>query len=249
MRNLLVSYLEEFHPLSLCQWGFTRGNLPLVLCSLLYYTDNWHCYLDSGLDICAVFFYFSKAYRPLLQKLKDLDVHPNVLTHLSMRKQYVRVNGSSSTILSVHSGVPQGSVLGPLLFVIYVKTLLLFLYLVVHCLSLLMTSCFIVQFTQQGIITFSMQNDIDIVCSWTNVNYLKFNANKCKYMIISRKKLSTLPISTLFINNCHLERVNSYKDLGVCLMSTFNWSTHTSKICSQPEANRTTLSQVLWACQ
>ena len=118
VRNLLVDHFEEVHPLSTQQWGFTHGKSTTG--ALLAATNNWHRLLDSGLDICTVFFDFSKAldtvpHRPLLQKFKDLNVHLHILkwlTHyLSFRHQYVCVNGSSSDILPVYSGVPQGSVL------------------------------------------------------------------------------------------------------------------------------------------
>ena len=82
VRNLLVDHFEEFHPLSTQQWGFTHGKFTTG--ALLTATDNWHRLLDSGLDICAVFFDFSKAFDtvphwPLLQKLKDLNVHLHIL--------------------------------------------------------------------------------------------------------------------------------------------------------------------------
>ena len=128
VRNLLVDHFEEFHPLSTQQWGFTHGKSTTG--ALLTATDNWHRLLDSGLDICAVFFDFSKAFDtvphwPLLQKLKDLNVHLHILkcmvNSLSTLQTSVCVNGSSSDILPVDSGVPQGFVLGPLLIIVYVN--------------------------------------------------------------------------------------------------------------------------------
>ena len=86
VRNLLVDHYKEFHPLSAQQWGFTHGKSTTG--ALLAATDNWHRLLDSGLDICTVFFDFSKVFdtvphRPLLQKLKDLNVHPYILRWLT----------------------------------------------------------------------------------------------------------------------------------------------------------------------
>ena len=79
IRNLLIVHLEEYYPLSVHQWGFTQGKSTTG--ALLDATDQWHRQLDLGLDICCVFFDYSKAFdsvphRPLLQKLKtSMSIH------------------------------------------------------------------------------------------------------------------------------------------------------------------------------
>ena len=103
--------------LSDMQWGFTSGKS--ITGALLAATDHWHQALDSGRDICTIFFDYSKAFdsvphRPLLDKLRAVNVSPYILKwYLFNRMQSVCVTGVTSQLQHVISGVPQGSVLGP----------------------------------------------------------------------------------------------------------------------------------------
>ena len=190
VRNLLVNHLEEFHPLSTQQWGFTHGKSTTG--ALLAATDNWHRLLDSGHDVCAEFFDFSKAcdtvpHRLCIQKLRDLIVHPHILrwlTHyLSFRQQYVCVNNSASSILPVCSGVPQGSVLGPLLFIVYVNDITM-TPLSDGTMSLYADDILLYRPIYTPTDYHHLRGDVHNLCTWTDRNSLKFNANKFKYMII-----------------------------------------------------------------
>ena len=96
--------------------------------ALLTTVDSWHQQLDWRIDICSVFFDLCNAFdsvphRLLLNKLSRLGVDPYLLQWIASypceRTQSVCIDGSSSEPLSVVSRVPQGSVLGPLLFLIY----------------------------------------------------------------------------------------------------------------------------------
>ena len=238
-RDLLAKHFEEEYPLSAQQWGFTQGKSTTG--ALLAATDQWFRFLEQGCDICAVFFDYSKAFdtvphRLLVQKLQGYNVHPLILrwimSYLSMRTQYVCVDGSSSDILPAISGVPQGSVLGPLLFNIYINditnvslsngSMLLYaddsmLYRPIH--------------TDDDY--YHLQLDINKLCTWTDNNLLRYNSTKCKYMVISRRKQPTLPSTSLFVNDSPMERVNSYKYLGVWLNSSLTWSMHVTSICKK----------------
>ena len=91
-------------------------------------THNWLWSLNNGKEICAVFLDLSKAFdsvphRPLLQKLQafgiSLDLLKWLFSYLYNRKQFVVLNGEQSTVSSVSSGVPQGSVLDSTVFDIH----------------------------------------------------------------------------------------------------------------------------------
>ena len=100
-----------------------------TVAALLTATHEWFQQLEAGREVCAVFFDLRKAFdsvphRALLEKLKQLNLNPVLIrwicSYLMGRRQKVVVDGESSGTISVDSGEPQGSVLGPLLFLIYI---------------------------------------------------------------------------------------------------------------------------------
>ncbi len=121
VKDTIDEFLIQTHPISDCQWGFMHHRSSVS--ALIAVTHDWLSALDSGHEVCVVFFDVKKAFDsvphvPLLEKLSEIGLNPYIIrwikSYLMDREQFVVVDGASSDPLQVLSGIPQGSVLGPL---------------------------------------------------------------------------------------------------------------------------------------
>ena len=240
VHSIITQHLNVHHPISNSQWGFTAGRSTIG--ALLSTTHDWFKLLEEGKDICAVFLDYRKAFdsvphRPLIEKLKGVGLNPHIIAwlsdYLTSRKQRVVVDGSISSSTEVLSGVPQGSILGPLLFLIYIDGITKVKLsnnsrLVLYADDVLIYSAISDNNDYQ-----LLQRDINAICDWSTEQYLTLNPQKCKSMTISRKmKPSTAPF-TLRLHNKQLEEVDQFKYLGVILNHNLSWSPHISAICTK----------------
>ena len=156
--------------------------------------EHWLSTLEHGHELCAVFFDYRKAFdsvphRPLLEKLESLDFDVHILhwvtDYLTNRSQKVVVNGQSSSSAPVISGVPQGSVLGPLLFLIYINDLAKINLKDGAKLTLYADDVLLFRTINSSDDFAALQQDIDKVASWSCTNSLALNRDKCKYMVVS----------------------------------------------------------------
>ena len=239
---IVMDHLQHNHPLSAFQWGFLEGRSTIT--ALLHLTDQWFQALEVGHDVCAVFFNFRKAFDsvphlPLMGKLCSLDLHESLIrwfnNYLADRTQVVIVNGSESSETAILSGVLQGSVLGPLLFLIYIDDLPSVVQnLLGHSkVNLFADDILLYHLISNPADYILLQLAVSLIEEWSISNFLSFNAGKCKYMIVSRKQSPIIPSNPLKLFGNPMQRVDCYKYLGLLLTTNLSWSAHISTICTK----------------
>ena len=151
----------------------------------------------------------------------------NFNSYLSHRKQRVVVEGTKSEWLDVASGVPQGSVLGPLLFLIYINDLT---EVVDSNIRLFADDTILYAFVDNPVVTAdALNNDLNSMMIWANQWLVEFSPPKTVTLNVSRKK-KKLPKPPLIMNNIFLKNVTSHKHLGVTLADDLGWATHIENI-------------------
>ena len=181
------------------------------------------------------FFDFKKAFdsishQKLLSVLKQYGINPALLCIIFSYLTCVVVDGACSKSVPVTSGVPQGSVLGPFLFLLYINNtsdvpLPHGSKIVLYADDLLLYRQINTPMDYEHV-----QVCLNLLSNWCTSNYLTFNPTKCKTMLFSRKRGPNIP-PTLFLGDRPLELVQSYKYLGVTLVSDLSWSEHIESIC------------------
>ena len=153
------------------------------------------------------------------------------------------VDGESSGTLSVDSGVPQGSVLGPLLFLIYIDDIVNTSLSPGSKISLYADDMMLFKIIKSNADYIDLHNDIDGLNYWVTANQLTFSSSKCKYMIISRKKNPSHP-PALKLGSSTLDRVYSYRYLSLLLTSSLCWTEHINDIMNEEEEREEVLQQM-----
>ena len=167
----------------------------------------------------------SVAHNELLFKLWRMGITDNtwkwLLAYLSNRSQCVSINSSISSALPVVSGVPQGSILGPLLFLIYINNL----PDVPSCSQvLLFAKCF--KTISSVCDSMRLQDDLNKLSEWSDTWSLPFNVQKC--CVLSVRPTQHLSYFSFFyhLNNTQLTNKTAHSDLSVTLTSDLRWRDH-----------------------
>lgn len=225
MESIIVDVMKEFlllhNIIPSQQHGFTRGRS--VVTNLLTCLNDWTNSVDSGSSVDVVYLDFSSAFdrvpkQRLLSKLEHVGIRGRLLlwvsAFLSSRQFSVRVGSAISNRRPVLSGVPQGSVLGPLLFNIYTSDLQ---YILQTRFSMYADDVKLYDDSSNPSI---LQKDLDAIFLWSQLWLLPLNVGKCVVLYIGKDN----PKQSYFIEGTSLKHVSSHSDLGVVISSDLSWS-------------------------
>ena len=228
------NYINSNSLITAVQSGFTPNDS-----AVFQLIDLYNCFsraIDDGKEVRVVFCDISKAFdrvwhTGLLYKLRSIGVGGTALawfhSYLEDRVQRVALEGDLSTYKQVKAGVPQGSILGPLLFLIYINDIVEDIGSYIRLFADDTSLYIIVENPNVGADILNM--DLEKIHQWSNTWLVKFNPNKTEELLISRKR--TPPHHPpLTMNNIPIKTVTTHKHLGLTFNKTCTWSDHIQDI-------------------
>ena len=218
------------------QYGFRKKRSTEL--AILEFTDRIIQNMDHNVTPTAIFLDLSKAFDTLnhnilTNKLKYYGIRNTSLnlcqSYLSNRKQFVTVNNETSSNLNISIGVPQGSILGPFFFLVFVNDL-------PNCTNSLDfityaddTTLFTTLNPKLPQTNAQLNTEVDKVYTWLCTNKLSLNIAKTKLMNFhTPQRLYTPP--KIFIDQEPVQNVNQYNFLGILIDDNLTWKAHTNKI-------------------
>ena len=227
INNLLSVYQSGFRP--------SHSTVTALIDVTDYILDNAH----QGLYTGVVFLDLKKAFDTidphlLLDKLSNIGLRENehlwFKNYLLNRNQCVSLNGVTSDLQQIEYGVPQGSVLGPLLFIIYINDLHLHVENSKVILYADDTALFYAS-KDTSEVQQVLQRDLSSVHSWLTANKLTLNVKKTKSMIFrTKKRVHKVPTNlNIKIDDEPLEQADAFKYLGIWFDPLLSWESHVNK--------------------
>lgn len=245
----IVDYLDKFSILSDSQFGFRKGRSTAMALTLI--SDKIQQEKNDKKFTVGVFLDLSKAFDTmdhgiLMKKLYHYGIRGTaydwISNYLSHRKQFVSYNDTKSDYENVTCGVPQGSILGPLLFLLYVNDIVNvsdIAYLLLYADD---TNIFISDQCLRNA-TNNLNNELTKYNEWFQINKLSLNIAKTKAMVFTPSNRSYDATSTpIKIDNVVIEHVEHAKFLGVIIDNKLVWKQHITYICGKIAKN----TGVIW---
>ena len=246
METIITKQLLTFHEtnnlLSDHQYGFRKARSTGDL--LAYAVHVWSSALESSGESRVISLDISKSFdrvwhKGLLAKLPMFGLHHTLInwigSFLSDRSIAVRVDGFLSNLHSINAGVPQGSVISPVLFILFINDLFTSTSSSIHSFAddTFLSSSFSFNPNDRAstdiqlhrkISASLLSNDLTVIEKWGKENLISFNQSKTKQAVLSRKRNQNFP--AVFMNGDKLDTSASFTQLGLSLSSNLTWKTH-----------------------
>ena len=235
MYKRVFDFLDDHNILYEKQFGFRKKHSTHM--ALMVLIDKLISCIQKGEFVIGVFLDFSKAFDTvnhdiLLRKLEHIGIRGVALqwfvSYLTSRKQYVTYNGVQSSMKTMKCGVPQGSILGPLLFLVYVNDLAEVCkktspFLFADDTNLFKSGTDLVQIIKET------NEELEAISLWLKVNKLSLNIKKTHYILFTTKRIGSVTLN-IRIDGCKVGKVKHTKFLGVFIDEKINWKKHISHI-------------------
>lgn len=238
LKNRMMSFIHRYGLFDPFQYAFTKNSSTLS--TTMDFVNCISRALDKKKLVLVIFVDLSKAFDVvsidmLLNKLQLLGIRGLMYTiiesYLVGREQYVNMNNVSSDVLRSECGVPQGSVLGPILYSLYVLNL--------RCANIKARyytyaddTALVYTADNEEILQNLVNDDLQRYTNWLYYNKLKINVKKTKFMLFKQKNRFTNNISVK-INDLPLEEVSHTKYLGLKIDNKLNWREHIQSLTNK----------------
>ena len=246
----LTSFFTKYKLLNLQQFGFrSHFSTELALALLI---EKISKKLETKDYTIGVFLDLSKAFDTvnhdiLLKKLELYGIRGIALNwfrnYLTNRQQYVIYEETKSELETITNGVPQGSVLGPILFIIYINDIDMSTPFFEYIMFADDTNAFSAHKSLDFLVT-NTNTELNKLSEWLTVNKLSLNVQKTNYMLIKPRQRQVDRDVLVELSGYPLTRVDDVKFLGVMLSSSLSWSSHIKSIRGKLARNVGVLSRL-----
>ena len=232
MYNRLIAFISKNNILYKYQFGFRSEHSTNM--ALIILIDKIVSAIDRGDVVVGIFLDLKKAFDTvnhtiLLRKLYNYGIRGKAYEwmkeYLHERKQFVTFNGTDTNSEFISCGVPQGSILGPLLFLLYINDIASVSKMILPIIFADDTNIFLSGKDVNDTISI-FNHELSKIMNWLNSNHLSINIMKTNYMIFKPPRKKIQQSVEMKINSSIIEKVETTKFIGVLLDPTISWIKH-----------------------